>query len=134
MNATISPFKLTPDDMAELDRKTAAGLQPLLDALNVTMQQLVQAVNALPGEQFVTVALQTDTTLADSFPITFKHGLSTRPRGVWLANCQPKDTAHSLTTPFVAQGFSLTDGGLVSVPWVTGLLASNAYTLTFYVR
>jgi hypothetical protein len=41
----VSPFRLTQDDLSGLDRKTRDGLQPLLDALNITLAQLVQAAN-----------------------------------------------------------------------------------------
>lgn len=130
----VSPFKLTPDDLDGIDRKTRDGLGPLLDALNVTMQQLVQAVNSAQSSRFVPVVLVTDAVVDDSFPIVFKHGLASRPSDVSLANILPKDPDHVLTTPFVMQGWGLTDASLVSVPAVTGLLPLNSYTLVFRVQ
>ena len=134
MSSRISPLKITPEDLEELDSKTRNGLGPLLDGLNVFAQQAVQAINSHANEQYVSVSLQTDAAVSDSFPLVFRHGLSARPQLVMLANIMPKDPDHVLTSPFVMQGWSLTDGGLVSVPWITGLLASNAYTLTFIVK
>lgn len=131
---SISPFHATPDDLGDLDKKTAQGLQPLLDQLNVVMRQLGQAVNAVPDEAYVPVSIDVGTSVPDSFPITFKHGLSSTPRAVLLANVQPKDVNHSLLDPFVMQGWSLTDAGLVSVPWITNLSPLNGYTFTFWVR
>lgn len=129
----VAPFRITTDDLPDLKAEVRDGLAPLLDGLNITLQQLVQASQGVPTEQFVSVTLVTDATLADSFPLTFKHSLE-RPQGVLMANIAPKDVNHVLTVPFVMQGFQLTDGGLVSVPWITGLLPLNSYNLTFLVR
>lgn len=128
----VSPYRVTPDDLGDLDRKTRDGLSPLLDALNVTVQQLVQVSQGVV-EQYVDLTLVTQGTVADSFPLVFKHALPT-VRAVLLANIRPKDPDHVLTTPFVLQGWTLTDGGLVSIPSITGLLASNSYSLTFLVK
>jgi hypothetical protein len=130
---SVSPYNCTQEDLEGLDGKTLEGLQPLLDSLNITIPQLVSAAQLAPQEQWVDVTLVTDTAVADSFPLVFKHAL-TRPQGVFLANITPKDPDHIKTAPFVMQGFSLTDGGLVSVPWITGILASNSYALRFLVR
>ena len=134
MSSRISPLKITPEDMEELDSKTRNGLGPLLDAINVFAQQTVQAVNSHADERLVSVSLQVDAVVAGSFPIVFKHGLSVRPSVVLLANITPKDPDHVLTTPFVLNGWSLTDAGLLSVSWVTGLLPGNSYSMSFLVR
>lgn len=129
---SITPFRITPEDLADLKAETREGLMPLLDALNVTLQELVAAAAATPTEEVVSVYLQTDTAVSTSFPLVFKTSV---PRPTWVGMvCVPKDQNHSLTTPFVMQGFQLTDAGLVSVPWITGLLAFNGYNLTFFVR
>lgn len=129
----VSPYRVTPDDLEELDGKTRNGLNPLLDALNITVQQLVN-VSQATSEDYVDVTLAVGATVADSFPLVFRHPLENQPRGVFLANIRPRDQDHILTTPFVMQGFRLTDNGLVSIPWVTGVLADNTYDLTFLVR
>lgn len=132
MSTNIAPFRVTPEDLPDLDKKTAQGLTPLLAALNVTMQQLVAAF-ARSSEQYVPVSLQVGAVVADSFPLVFRHALP-RVSSVELINVQPIDVNHVLTAPWVMQGWTLTDGGLVSVPYVTGLLASNSYNLTFLVK
>lgn len=129
---TVASYRVTPDDLPDLDRATQDGLQPLLDALNVTLPQLVRYTEAA-GEQYINLKLVVEATVAASFPLVFKQALPT-VRSVFLANIRPADVNHDLTTPFVLQGWSLTDQGLVSVPWITGLLASNSYDLTFLVK
>lgn len=129
----ISPYRVTPEDLADLDKAIRAGLQPLLDALNITLPQLVQAAQTVT-EQYVPVTLAVGGAVADSFPLVFRHTLSRRPRAVLLANCIPRDTTHSHTTPRVIQGWSLTDLGLISIPWITGLLIDQTYDFTFLVR
>ncbi len=130
---SVAPYRVTPEDLSELDAKTLEGISPLVDALNITVPQLVQAADAAPVEQWVDITLATGATVADSFPLVFKCLLA-KPRGLFLANIRPKDPDHIKTTPFVVQGFALTDAGLMSVPWITGLLADNTYFLTLLVR
>lgn len=133
MSAQIVPLRITGEDLPDLDSKTRNGMQPLLDAVNTFAQQTVAAAAGQSAEQYVDVTLVTQAAVADSFPLRFRHGLES-PRAVLLANIVPKDPDHDLTDPFVMQGFQLTDNNLVSVPWVTGLLPSSTYTLTFLVR
>lgn len=128
----ITPFKISAEDLRGLDSKTRAALQPLLDALNVSFQQTVAAISAAPDDELVTVTLVTQDTVAASFPLRFKTSIS-QPRFVALA-VQPRSPNHVLTTPFVMQGFTITDAGLISVPSITGLLPLNTYDLTFLVR
>lgn len=129
----ITPFRVTADDLPDLDAKVRAGIENLLDALNITLPQLVQAAQLAPEDNVVELNFVTGATVAGSFPLTFKHGLSAAPRFVSMV-CVPKDPNHSLATPFVMQGFSITDAGLVSVPFITGLLVDQSYRLSFYVR
>lgn len=128
----VTPFRVTSEDLAGLDRKTQEGIQPLLDALNVTLRQVVQALQVQPQEQLVPISLRTGASVASSFPLVFKHTV-TQPKFVSMV-CNPSDPNHVMTAPFVMQGFGLTDGGLVSVPFITGLLANNSYQLAFLVR
>ena len=126
----IAPFKVTSEDLSGLDKKTLEGIQPLLDALNVFTNQVVSSQNAQSGDDVVQVTFNTDT---DSFPIVFKTTVP-QPRVVVLGNIRPKDQDHTLADPFVMQGFAITDAGLVSIPFITGILAANEYALTFWVR
>lgn len=129
----VSPYRLTPEDLAGLDSKTRSNLSPLLDALNTTLPQLVAASQAV-SEQYVDVPLVVGATVAASFPLLFRAAAIARPLAVLLANLRPRDVNHVLTAPFVVQGWSLTDNGLVSVPWITGLLVNNTYDVTFLVK
>jgi hypothetical protein len=129
----VSPYRITPDDLPGLKSDVRNGLFPLLDALNITIPQLVQGMGSV-GEDYVPVVLTTGAAVADSFPLVFRHPLGVRPRGVFLANILPRDPDHLLTTPFVMQGFGLTANNLISVPWITGVLASNTYDLTFLIK
>lgn len=45
---SVTPYHLTPEDLFELDTKTREALTPLLNALNVTIPQLVAAQDAAP--------------------------------------------------------------------------------------
>lgn len=128
----VTPLKITAEDLQGLDNKTQQGLQPLLDALNVSFQQVVAAVAAVPQEELVKVTLATQDTVAASFPLRFKTTVA-QPRFVAMA-IQPRDPNHVLTDPFALQGFQLTDGGQISIPWITNLLPLNTYDLTFLVR
>jgi hypothetical protein len=132
MTPAISPFKVTADDLEGLDKKTRDGIQPLLDALNASFNQVVAAQQAVANDEIVQQTLTIDAVVADAFPFVFKTTVS-QPRFVSMV-CNPRDPDHVLTTPFVMQGFSITDQGLISIPAITGLLPANEYALAFWVR
>lgn len=129
----ITPFKCTAEDLDGLDKKTRDGMAPLLDDLNVFANQVVAAQQATPSDDVVQLTLNVGAAIADSFPLVFRTSV-TQPRVVVLGNIVPRDTTHSLVTPFVMQGFSITDQGLISIPLITGLRHDNEYALTFWVR
>jgi hypothetical protein len=130
--ANVAPFRVTQEDLAGLDRKTQAALQPLLEALNVTLGQIVSELEAQSSDQLVSFNLTTGAVVADSFPLVFKTTVA-KPVFVDMV-CNPKDGDHAHTDARVMQGFQLTDAGLVSIPFITGLLPDNSYQLTFRVR
>ncbi len=130
-----TPFRVTPEDLG--DAKIGQAIGPLMDSLNLTLNDVcsiltggISADNL--ADQVLTVPLVVDV-LADAFPLTFSTPVK-KPRVMLMTNCVPKDPAHSLATPFVAQAIGLNDKGQVSVPAITGVLASNSYTLTFWIR
>lgn len=133
MTTQVTPFRVTVEDLDGLDGKTREGLMPLIDALNVFGQQVVQAVAFSPQESFADVVLAVGPVVEDSFPLVFRNPLESTPRWVGLS-VKPRDVNHDLTNPFVMQGFGVTAQGLISVPWITNLLASNTYDLTFLVK
>ena len=68
---TVYPFKVTPDDLQALDGKTRDGIQPLIDALNTTLQQVVQALQQQPTTATTTstfVVEDTGTVYVDIAP------------------------------------------------------------------
>jgi hypothetical protein len=129
---------MTSEDLEGIDSKVRAGLSGVLEGLNVTLGDVVSILTKGAGgdnlnEELKAVKLVVDDTLASAFPLQFKTTVKA-PRMVLLVNCQPEDPNHSLATPFVVQGYGFTDAGLVSIPAITGILASNTYALTFWVR
>lgn len=130
---TVPAYYVTDDDLSGLDKKTLAGLSPLTGQLNLTLGQIIGAVNGIPTDDIRQLALAIDTTFDSVFPLTFSTTIR-QPKAVVLGNCSPRDPSHSLATPFVVQNWSLTSSGLVSVPAITGLLVSNTYDLTFWIR
>ena len=132
MKPTVAPFRVTEEDLEGLPAATRDALLPLTSSLNVTLRDVVNSINGNPHEEVRTVPLQTPGALA--VPVVVFATSVRQPQAVWLANCQPKDTAHILTTPFVAQGFTVTESGAIAIPAITGLLPNNVYTLTFVVR
>lgn len=58
---SVYPFRLTAEDLAELDTKTRNGLQPLLDALNETLGQLVNVTNSARTSVFNSGTFETDS-------------------------------------------------------------------------
>lgn len=127
----VSPYHVTAEDL-DLDKKTLEGITPLVEALNVTVPQLV-AVAQTVGEVSVEHTVAIGAAVADSFPLVFKNPLPQRPTWVGLT-VRPKNVNHVLTAPWVMQGWNLTDQGLISIPWITGLLVDQTYQLTFAVR
>lgn len=130
--AQATPYRVTDEDLAELKSDVREGMQPLLGALNVTLGDLVRITGAAPSDEIRQVSLVTQTDVADAFPLTFTTSVK-KPRFVSM-NCVPEDEAHSLATPFVMQGFAMTEAGLISIPAITGLLPDNEYALTFWIR
>lgn len=132
MSFNVAPFHLTPEDLAGLDRKTMAALQPLIEALNVTLGQTVAALAAVSDAAPVPLTLRTGSIVADSFPLQFRTPVA---KPVWIGMvCNPRNINESHASARVMQGFGLTDAGLVSIPFITGLVANSTYDFVFLVR
>lgn len=132
---TPTPFRTTPEDMN--DAKVGQAISPLLDSLNLTLNDVINILTGNVGadnlgDELKTINLAVDT-LETAFPLVFSTKVK-KPQVVVLGNCVPSDPSHSLATPFQVQGFSLTDKGQVSIPAISGILASNTYKLVFWVR
>lgn len=129
-----TPFRITPEDMS--DAKVGQAIAPLMDSLNLTLNDVVSILTGGVGadnltDDVVVQKLAVDTLASPLLKFSTK---VVKPTCVVLANIVPADPAHSFTVPFVLQGWSLTDAGQVQIGTITGVLASNTYTLTFWVR
>lgn len=96
MNA-ISPFRFTVDDLPDLDKKTREGLQPLLDQLNVFVQQVNAMALALPETAIVSGTFSTDA--AGSVYVPINPALATRAVSVTLGDLRPANGTE-ITSPY----------------------------------
>lgn len=130
---TPTPFRVTDEDLAALGGDVREGMQPLLGSLNITLNDVVQILTGRVGTDNLAVDLRPmEVEVADdTFPLRFTTSVA-KPRFI-LMNCNPKDPAHSLTTPFVMQGFGVTEAGLISIPNITGLVVGETYSLSFLI-
>ncbi len=129
-----TPFRVTPEDLG--DAKIGQAIGPLMDSLNLTLNDVCSILTGNVGddnlnEDVVQQNLAVDALVSPLLKFSTK---VKKPRVVVLANIVPADAAHSLTTPFVLQGWSLTDAGQIQIGTITGVLASNTYQLVFWVR
>ncbi len=128
-----SPYRITDEDLAGADGKTRTALAPVLDALNVTINDVVSILTGgVGGDNLADEVKSLEFSYDSGFPLIFKTTVK-RPRFVSMA-CTPKDGAHSLAIPFVMQGFAVTEQGNISIPFITGTIAGQAYALTFWIR
>lgn len=89
MSASILPFRVLPEHLSGLDGKTREGLAPLLEALNVTLQQLVAAAaNTTPGITAITSSFSTDENGSAYVDMKFAAG---RPAAVSLDALRRRD-------------------------------------------
>jgi hypothetical protein len=129
MTAQITPFKVTPDDLPDLDKKTRDGLAPLLDALNVSIQQLVNAQGLRASEQVVKSNFNSDS--GGSAYVDIKPTLPQPVTSVSLGWFQ-RDDRQPMTSVY---SFSTTalDSGLVRLYFV-GLDVSSKYNFTVTLK
>lgn len=87
--STISAYRVTPEDLPDLDRKTRWGLRPLLDKLNTVLQPLVSAANT-PSDVVTTLTSFTTTALGAAY-VELSNPITSRPRCVLVAELQRLD-------------------------------------------
>ena len=105
--SVISPFRLTPDDLPGLDKKTREGLQPLLDALHITIQQLVQEAAAAPTTKELSSTFQssaTGTAFVDFNPAPLTRVRSLVVDQIRRSDSAPMTTAYAMTWEPQASG------------------------------
>jgi hypothetical protein len=125
-------YRITTDDLPDLDHKTARALQPLLESLNASLTNVINVSNATPQFDVRRVTLTTPAAVADVFPFRFSTTIA-QPQGVTMWNIIPRNTGHSLAAPFVVQGCEFTPNAVV-VKFITGLLPNETYDIVFVVR
>lgn len=125
MSGSLSPFRITPEDLPDLDSKTRNGLAPLLDALNVSVQQLFAAAQAVPAEQSFKTSFTSDA--GGLATVSFSPQLPQAVSKAQLDWFQRSDRA-PITTVY---SFSMnrTDSGLSQLLFA-GLSASTKYDLS----
>jgi hypothetical protein len=131
---TPTPFRVTPEDID--DSKIGQAISPLMDSLNLTLNDICNILTGRVGADNLTDEVKVVKVAVDvlASPLVTFATKVVKPTCVVLANIVPADAAHSLATPFVLQGWSLTDSGQIQIGTVTGVLASNSYQFTFWVR
>lgn len=128
----VTPFKFTADDLGALDKKTRTGLQPLLEALNVTMQELVAALASL-GNGVTNSGTFTSGAAGTAYvDITPSPRLAGRPSFVTLGWFARSDET-AMTTPYSFSTSIAGDGGTVRLLFA-GLDASAKYVFTVRVE
>lgn len=132
MANNITTYRLTADDLDGLDKKTVSGLEPLIDALNLTLGQLVPVVNNEPAVDQRVITFQTGGTIPESFPLLLRSSI-TNPASVIVGNIVAADRNHDYTVPSVVNGFYLTSSGSIAVRYISGLNANSKYTLTLVI-
>lgn len=128
------PFRVTPEDLG--DQKIAQAIGPLMDALNLSLNDIVNILTGNVGPDNLNDEVKTLKVSVDvlASPLVKFSTKVVKPTCVVLAHVVPAAVGHSLATPFVLQDWTLTDAGQVSIGTITGVLAANDYTLTFWVR
>ena len=104
---TVPPYRVTSEDLSELDKKTRTGLQPLLDALNVTVQQLVQAANTQPGERIAGATFTSDSTgeaSVDINPLPVTEPTEVRVAQLYRVDLTPISSVWAFSWTRVASG------------------------------
>lgn len=96
----VSPYRVTPEDLVDLDSKTRNALVPLLEALNVTLPQLVQAVALAGNTQTMSGTFAAEAGGSAYVDVTPKQVV--RPYSVVLdfirrTDSQPMATAHAFS-------------------------------------
>lgn len=132
MSNNVTTYRLTQDDLDDLDKKTKDGLEPLISALNLTLGQLVPVVNNEPDTEQRTITFQTQGTITDTFPLLIKTGI-TNPSSVIIGNFTAADRSHDYTVPSVVNGFYLTSSGSIAIRYISGLSANSSYTVTLNI-
>lgn len=84
MNNSVPSYRVTLDDLPDLDSKTREALRPLLESLNDTLQRLVQL--AQPVTSVITPLSTFTADAAGAAYATIRNPLLVTPECVQVAN------------------------------------------------
>ncbi|HXJ63949.1 MAG TPA: hypothetical protein VNN79_09355 [Actinomycetota bacterium] len=118
MNDVVTSYRLTPSDLSGLDSKTRAALLPLIESLNVVIQQLVKRVNA--ATHIITPVTSFTTSNLGAVYVDILNPLTTVPRGVIVSNIYrndgvPIDGGYGFWWTMTTSGIRLLFVGLVAL-------------------
>lgn len=111
----VSPYRVVVEDLPDLDKKTRLGLQPLLDALNIVLGQVVSGFASIRPEWHTEGLLTTDENGAAYVDVT--PVLPSKPSSVevnYLRRTDSSDIAapYGMTWGLIASGPRLLFVGL----------------------
>lgn len=119
MSDVVSSYRLTPADLSRLDPKTRSALMPLIDSLNIVLQQLVKAANST-ADVITPLALFTTNDVGAAY-VDLLNPLPTNapPRCVLVANIfrtdsYPVDGGYGFWWTLTESGIRLLFVGLVA--------------------
>lgn len=91
--AGIPSYKITGDDLPEMDSKTLRAIGPLLDALNLCLTTAINVLNTIVLPQAKSSTFTTDSTGAATITLT----LTSKPQNLWLSAPPQATTVYSMT-------------------------------------
>lgn len=109
----VSPYRLTVEDLPELDNKTREGLQPLLNALNVTLGQVVQALQVQPSGRLFDLDVTADDVGGVEVALTMPRPTSVTVEQLRRFDGQSISTAYGMSWIAIAEGIRVTLVGLM---------------------
>lgn len=113
----VAPFRLTPEDLPDLDKKTREGLVPLLEALNSTLQQLVATANGTAQSKTITSTFTSGplgTAYVDIAPSPIAKPFSAELNQIYRTDLEPMTTPFSLSWQMTATVARLLFAGLAN--------------------
>lgn len=135
-------YRLTDDDLAQIDAKVRKAIEPLLDSLQMTIPTLVNILtkgvttdNIL--EDLLTIQITPFVTGADPnsiFPLLVSSKVVSYPKIFQIINCTPAKPTTPITTLPAFGPWSLTDKGGVLISRIDNLVPNAKYNLTVYFR
>ncbi len=132
MSNSVPTYRISNEDLPDLDKKNKEALQPLIDNLNNTLGQVVPAVNAIVAIDKRDITFTTKTSLADTFPIVF-NTVITAPFAVFIGGKVVCPVGTDTSAGISVNGWVQLQNGNISVKVISGLVPNTKYTLTFVV-